>query len=52
MSPKRSPASPVYTGLAGLLFGLTYLLTGSLLPSILAHFLHNARGFYAISTRS
>lgn len=43
--PKRAFAYPLYTGLAGLLFGLVYLLTGSLLPGILAHFFHNARGF-------
>ncbi len=48
-APRRAFAYPVYTGLAGLLFGLAYLLTGSLLPGILAHFLHNARGFYEIS---
>ncbi|TFU27034.1 CPBP family intramembrane glutamic endopeptidase [Thermus tengchongensis] len=48
-APRRAFAYPLYTGLAGLLFGLTYLLTGSLLPGILAHFLHNARGFYEIS---
>ncbi|WP_279164526.1 CPBP family intramembrane glutamic endopeptidase [Thermus scotoductus] len=48
-APRRALAYPVYTGLAGLLFGLTYLLTGSLLPGILAHFLHNAWGFYEIS---
>ncbi len=48
-APKRAFAYPVYTGIAGLLFGLTYLLSGSLLPGVLAHFLHNARGFYEIS---
>ncbi|MFN4231590.1 CPBP family intramembrane glutamic endopeptidase [Thermus sp.] len=48
-APRGAYAYPLYTGLAGLLFGLTYLLTGSLLPGILAHFLHNARGFYELS---
>ncbi len=48
-APKRAFAYPLYTGLAGVLFGLAYLLTGSLFPGILAHFLHNARGFYEIS---
>ncbi len=47
-APKRAFAYPLYTGAAGLLFGLSYLLTGSLLPGILAHFLHNARGFYQL----
>ncbi|MFC0596568.1 lysostaphin resistance A-like protein [Thermus composti] len=45
-APLRAWAYPLYTGVAGLLFGLAYLLTGSLLPGILAHTLHNARGFY------
>lgn len=48
-APRQAFAYPLYTGLAGLLFGLAYLFTGSLLPGILAHFLHNARGFYEIS---
>ncbi len=48
-APKRAFAYPLFTGAAGLLLGATYLLTGSLLPGILAHFLHNARGFYEIS---
>jgi len=45
-APRKAFAYPLYTGAAGLLFGLAYLLTGSLLPGILAHVLHNARGFY------
>ncbi len=45
-APKAAWAYTLYTGVAGLLFGLAYLLTGSLLPGILAHTLHNARGFY------
>lgn len=45
-APRKAFAYPLYTGAAGLLFGLVYLLTGSLLPGILAHVLHNARGFY------
>lgn len=48
-APTRAYAYPLYTGVAGLLFGLAYLLSGSLYPGILAHFLHNARGFYEIS---
>ncbi|MGQ9735044.1 MAG: lysostaphin resistance A-like protein [Thermaceae bacterium] len=44
-APRSALAYPLYTGLAGLLFGLTYLFTGSLVPSILAHFLHNAKSF-------
>jgi membrane protease YdiL (CAAX protease family) len=45
-APKKAFAYTLYTGVAGLLFGLAYLLTGSLIPGILAHVLHNARGFY------
>lgn len=37
---------PVYVFCAGLLFGATYLLTGSLVAGILAHYINNARGFY------
>jgi membrane protease YdiL (CAAX protease family) len=47
-APRRALAYPLYTGFAGLLLGSAYLLTGSLLPGILAHFLHNARGFYEL----
>ncbi|WP_236630158.1 CPBP family intramembrane glutamic endopeptidase [Thermus thermamylovorans] len=47
-APRPALAYPLYTGLAGLLFGLAYLLTGSLLAGILAHFLHNARGFWEL----
>jgi uncharacterized protein len=39
----------VYTGfifLMGLVFGAAYLLTGSLIPGILLHFINNALGFY------
>ena len=32
----------------GLLFGLAYLYTGSLVPGVLAHFLHNAKSFYGL----
>ena len=45
-APKKAFAYTLYTGAAGLLLGLAYLLTGSLIPGILAHVLHNARGFY------
>lgn len=33
---------------AGLIFGALYLLSGSLVPGILAHFLYNAKGFEEI----
>ena len=36
----------VWALLAGLVFGGLYLISGSLLPGILAHFLYNAKGFY------
>lgn len=45
---RKAWAYPLYTLLAGLLFGLGYALTGSLIPGILAHYLHNARGFYEL----
>ncbi len=47
-APKKALAYTLYTGAAGLLLGLAYLLTESLLPGVLAHFLHNARGFYQL----
>ena len=34
---------------AGLIFGGLYLLSGSLVPGILAHFLYNAKGFAEIA---
>jgi uncharacterized protein len=39
---------PVYVFCAGLLFGATYLVTGSLVAGILAHYINNARGFYQL----
>ncbi len=45
-APPRAWVYPLYAGLAGLLLGLALALSGSLVPGILAHFLHNARGFY------
>ncbi|ADH63568.1 Abortive infection protein [Allomeiothermus silvanus DSM 9946] len=45
---RKAWAYPLYTLFAGLLFGLSYALTGSLIPGILAHYLHNARGFYEL----
>ena len=47
-APLRAYAYPLYTALAGLLFGLAYLYTGSLVPGVLAHFLHNAKSFYGL----
>jgi membrane protease YdiL (CAAX protease family) len=47
-APRKAFAYTLYTGGAGLLLGLAYLLTGSLIPGILAHVLHNARGFYEV----
>jgi len=41
---RRAYAYPLYVGLAGVLFGLAYLATGSLIPGILAHYLVNAEG--------
>ena len=38
----------VWAFAAGLIFGALYLLSGSLVPGILAHFLYNAKGFAEI----
>ncbi len=43
---RRAWLYPLYVLFAGVLFGLAYLLTGSLVPGILAHFLYNLKGFY------
>ncbi|AEB12172.1 CPBP family intramembrane glutamic endopeptidase [Marinithermus hydrothermalis] len=48
VSDRRAWAYPVWTFLAGVLFGVTYAVTGSLIPGILAHYLYNAKGFYAM----
>ncbi|KGQ23123.1 CPBP family intramembrane glutamic endopeptidase [Thermus filiformis] len=44
-APRSALAYTLFTGVAGLLFGLAFLLSGSLVPGILAHFLHNAKSF-------
>ena len=43
---RRAWLYPLYVFFAGVLFGLTYLLSGSLVPGILAHFLYNLKGFF------
>jgi membrane protease YdiL (CAAX protease family) len=45
---RRAWAYPLFIFCGGLMFGTAYLLTGSLIPGILAHYLHNARGFYQL----
>jgi hypothetical protein len=45
---RKAWSYPAFVFCGGLLFGLTYLYTGSLIPGILAHYLHNARGFYEL----
>ncbi len=45
---RRAWSYPLFIFLGGLGFGTAYLLTGSLIPGILAHYLHNARGFYQL----
>lgn len=45
---RKAWAYPVFIFCAGLMFGAAYLLTGSLIPGILAHYLQNARGFYML----
>jgi len=47
-APPRAWTYPLYAGVSGLLFGLSYLVTQSLVPGILAHYLHNAQEFYAL----
>lgn len=42
---RRAWGYPAYVFVAGIAFGLTFALTGSLLPGVFAHFLYNARGF-------
>ncbi len=49
---RRAWSYPLFVFCGGLLFGATYLLTSSLIPGILAHYLHNARGFYELLDRS
>lgn len=45
---RRAWAYPLFIFCGGLMFGTAYLLTGSLVPGMLAHYLHNARGFYQL----
>ncbi|GIW24393.1 CPBP family intramembrane glutamic endopeptidase [Meiothermus sp.] len=45
---RKAWSYPLFIFVGGLLFGASYLLTGSLIPGILAHYLHNARGFYQL----
>ncbi len=48
VSDRRAWAYPVWAFIAGVLFGATYAVTDSLIPGILAHYLYNAKGFYAM----
>lgn len=45
---RRAWSYPLFIFMGGLMFGSAYLLTGSLLPGMLAHYIHNARGFYEL----
>lgn len=45
---RRAWSYPLFIFLGGLMFGTAYWLTGSLVPGILAHYLHNAKGFYQL----
>ena len=51
-APRSAFAYPLFTGVAGGLLGLSFLFTGSLVPGILAHFLHNARSFAELLSAS
>ena len=45
---RKAWAYPLFVFCAGWMFGAAYLLTGSLIPGILAHYIQNARGFYQL----
>jgi membrane protease YdiL (CAAX protease family) len=45
---RRAWSYSLFIFFGGLMFGAAYLLTESLIPGILAHYLHNARGFYQL----
>ncbi len=44
-APRKAWVYTFYTFVAGLVFGYATLLTGSLIPSIVAHFVINLQGF-------
>lgn len=48
ITDRRAWSYPLFVLLGGLMFGASYHLTGSLIPGILAHYLHNARSFYQL----
>lgn len=45
---RRAWVYPLFVGIIGLLFGASYLFTGSLIPGMMAHYINNARGFYLL----
>ena len=47
-APRKAWVYTFYTFIAGLVFGYATLLTGSLIPSIVAHFVINLQGFLEI----
>ncbi len=49
---RRAWVYPVFVFFSGLLFGASYLITGSLIPGILVHYINNARGFYQLLSQS
>lgn len=48
---RRAWAYTAFTLVAGLAFGVAFWASGSLVPGILAHYLHNGRSFYALIER-
>ena len=48
VTDRRAWSYPLFIFLGGVMFGSAYQLTGSLVPGILAHYLHNARSFYQL----
>ncbi len=49
---RRGWSYSAYTAVAGLIFGYTTLLTGSLWAAVVAHFLINTQGFFELRRRS
>lgn len=49
---RRAWVYPVFVFVSGLLFGASYLITGSLIPGMMAHYINNARGFYLLLNQS
>jgi membrane protease YdiL (CAAX protease family) len=51
-APRKAWSYTVFTGVAGLIFGLATLYSGSLLPAIVAHFVINLQGFLELRQKN